>query len=69
MKPTSVSNLFKSKGVVFVLVLGNIALGCTIVVQDRIIQGQSRLIHLMYQDAFELATYRVAANLNKAKKP
>ncbi len=68
MKSMAVSNLFRSKGLILVLVFGNVALGCTIIVQDRIIQGQSRLIHLLFQDAMELTTYRVAANL-KAKKP
>ncbi len=66
---SAVSNLFKSKGLMLVLILGNVALGFTIVVQDQIIEGQSKLIHLLYQDAAELATLRLAAIQGKFKKP
>lgn len=67
--PFTASNLLRSKGLILVLILGNVALGFTIVVQNQIIEGQSKLIHLLYQDAMELATYRIAAVQGKLKKP
>lgn len=66
--PPAVSNLFKSKGLFLVLILGNVALGFTIVVQNQIIEGQSNLIHLLYQDSAALASYRIAEIQSKFKK-
>ncbi len=67
-KSAAVSKVLRSKGLIVALLLGNVALGFTIVVQDQIIQGQSHLIHLLFQDAAELTSYRVAFNALKAKK-
>jgi hypothetical protein len=65
---TLVSNLLKSKILVLVLVLGNVALAGTIMMQDRIIQGQQQLIRLLFRDSAELASFKIAANVASAKK-
>jgi hypothetical protein len=66
----AVSNLLKSKVLIVVLLLGNVTLGLTTMEQGRIIQGQKNLIHLLFQDSAELASFKIAANLasNAAKK-
>ncbi len=50
------------------LILGNVTLGLTTVMQSRVIDGQKRIIHLLYIDSTELANMKIAANMAKAKK-
>jgi hypothetical protein len=57
----AVSNLLKSKVLLVVLVLGNVALGTTTMMQSHIIDGQQRLIRLLYHDSAELANFKIAA--------
>jgi hypothetical protein len=66
-KSMAVSNLFKSKTLVVVLVLGNLVLALTTIAQGEIIQGQKRLIQLLYEDTAALNAFRVAEVLAKNK--
>ena len=43
------------------LLLGNVALGLTTVLQAQTIQNQKQLIHLLFRDSLELTSYKVAA--------
>lgn len=61
MTKSALSRVLRSKSLILVLVLGNVTLGLTTVAQDRIIEGQKHLIHLLYQDSAELALYKIAA--------
>ena len=63
--PTTLTKLLKSKSLIFVLVLGNVALALTIMVQGQIIQGQKHLIRLLFQDSAELTAYKLAAIAKK----
>lgn len=65
---TLVGNIFKSKSLVLVLLLGNVALGLTTMAQSQVIQGQKKLIRLLFQDSAELASYKIAANAAKLSK-
>lgn len=67
-KTMAVSNLLRSRSMVLVLLLGNVVLGLTTMEQSRIIQGQKRLIQLLFQDSVELASVKIAANLANARK-
>ncbi len=62
------SHLLRSKLLIVVLLLGNVTLGMTAMVQSRVIAGQNRIIHLLYMDSTELANMKIAANVEKAKK-
>ena len=64
--PTSFLHVFRSKYVVLVLLLGNLALGFTAFAQSRVIAGQEQLIRLLYTDSSELANMKIIAN--RAKK-
>ena len=64
----AISNLLKSKILIVVLVLGNVALGATAMMQNRIILGQQRLIRLLYLDSAELANFKISANIAAAHK-
>lgn len=64
--PPSLATLLKSKSLLFVLVLGNVVLGLTTFVQSEVIKDQKHLIHLLFSDSAELASYKIAAN--KARK-
>jgi hypothetical protein len=59
----AISNLLKSKILVLVLVLGNVALGATTLMQSHIIEGQKRLIRLLFRDSAELTNFKIAANM------
>jgi hypothetical protein len=63
--PMALTKLLKSKSLIFVLVLGNVALALTIMVQGQIIQGQKNLIRLLFQDSAELTAYKLAAIAKK----
>jgi hypothetical protein len=67
--PPSLSSLFKSKSLIFVLLLGNAVLGLTTFVQSEVIQDQKHLIHLLFSDSAELASLKIAATMaaHKAK--
>lgn len=65
---TVVRNILKSKGLVLVLLVGNVALGLTTMVQGQVIQGQKHLIRLLFQDSAELASFKIAANVANAKR-
>jgi len=64
----TLSKISRSKFIILTLVLGNVALGITTILQSRVIAGQSRIIHLLYLDSAELANMKIAANMEKAKK-
>lgn len=55
------SSPFRSRSLIVVLLLGNIALGLTTVLQAQTIQNQKQLIHLLFRDSLELTSYKVAA--------
>jgi hypothetical protein len=59
---------FKSRSIVLVLLMGNLALGLTTVLQARTIQDQKQLIHLLFRDSLELTSYKVAAVVTANKK-
>lgn len=58
----------RSRSLVLVLLIGNLALGLTTLVQADVIQGQKRLIHLLYHDSNELAAFKIAENSAKARR-
>jgi hypothetical protein len=66
-KSMAVRNLLKSKSIIIVLVLGNLVLGLTTIAQGQIIQGQKRLIQLLYEDSAALNAFRVAEVVAKNK--
>ena len=55
------SNALKSRGMVFVLLGGNLVLALTTFVQARTIQNQKQLIHMLFRDSVELTSYKIAA--------
>ncbi len=63
--PTALTKLLKSRSLIFVLVLGNVALALTTMMQGQIIQGQKNLIRLLFQDSAELTAYKLAAIAKK----
>jgi hypothetical protein len=54
------------KSILMVLLLGNVTLGLTIFLQDRIIDNQRHLIRLLYHDSAELAGFKIAKNVSHA---
>jgi len=54
------------KSVLVMLLLGNLTLGATIFLQDRIIENQKHLIRLLYHDSAELAGFKIARNVAHA---
>ncbi len=67
-KSSPFSHLLRSRIITLALVLGNVTLGITTILQSHVIDGQNRIIHLLYQDSAELASMKIAANMEKAKK-
>jgi hypothetical protein len=63
--PTALTKLLKSRSLILVLVLGNIALALTTMVQGQVIQGQKKLIRLLFHDSAELTAYKLAALAKK----
>ena len=68
-KSSPLSHISGSKFIMLALLLGNVALGITTIMQSRVIAGQTHIIRLLYQDSAELANMKIAANMAKAKKP
>jgi hypothetical protein len=61
-------NYLKSRGLVILLLCGNIALALAALAQSQIIQDQKQLIRVLYQDSAELTSFKIAANMAKAQK-
>ena len=68
MTKAAVSHFLKSRGLILILLCGNVALGLTTMAQSEIIQGQKQLIRLLFQDSTELANVKIAAIVAKSKK-
>jgi len=66
--PSPLSRIFRSKLILLALLLGNLTLGVTTIMQSRVIAGQTRLIHLLYNDSSELAGLKISINMAKVKK-